>query len=82
MTVVPGHPERGFVDAYAPIKGKCVWWREALDEEQRYNRNVRREDITVRCSCFVEGDFWTYRNADLPANCPRSRSCRYYIKHA
>ncbi len=69
------------MDAYTPVKGKCMWWRETLDEEERHDTRVKREDVKVLCTCFVEGHFWTYRQAEMPADCPQCRHCRYYIRH-
>jgi len=43
------------VDPNAPIKGKCVWWREFPNEEDTYNVRVKEHDKRVNCSCFVEG---------------------------
>jgi hypothetical protein len=69
------------MDGFTPIKGKCTWWRETLDAEERHNRSIKPEDVTVRCVCFVEGHYWSHRRADVPEDCPECRRCRYYIKH-
>jgi len=44
------------VDGYQPIQGKCFYWREQVDESDRFNTRVKPEDWHVECSCFVEGD--------------------------
>jgi hypothetical protein len=69
------------VDGFAPVKGKCNWWREKLDEEDRFDTRLKRERHRVHCSCFVEGRGWEYVVEDLPEDCPESRRCRYYIKN-
>lgn len=69
------------MDAFTPIKSKCTWWRETLDIEERHNLRIKPEDVTVTCSCFVEGYVWTHRKAEVPKDCPKARHCRYYIKH-
>lgn len=68
-------------DAYMPIKGKCTWWREKSVEDDIYDSRVKDEHKRVACSCFVEGLGWIFERADVPSDCPQSRSCRYYIKH-
>lgn len=69
------------MDAYAPIKKKCVWWREVPDAEEQYNTRIKPDDVRVCCTCFVEGYAWAMRKAEVPANCPKSLTCRYYILH-
>ncbi|MDP2402125.1 MAG: hypothetical protein Q8M66_09105 [Actinomycetota bacterium] len=76
-----GGERRHAMDGFTPIKGKCTWWRETADAEERHNLRIKPEDVTVRCMCFVEGHYWSHRRADVPADCPESRRCRYYIKH-
>jgi len=76
-----GSARKETVDAYTPIKSKCLWWREMLDAEEQYNTRIKPEDVRVHCTCFVEGYVWTIRKAEVPANCPNSRTCRYYILH-
>lgn len=79
--VDPVPPEVSLEDAYTPIKGKCMWWREALDEEERWDTRIKPEDMTVRCFCFIEGRAWAHKRCEVPADCPESRRCRYYIRH-
>lgn len=68
-------------DAYAPIKGKCTWWRERPVEDDIYDTRLKDEERRIACSCFVEGKGWTFETAEVPSDCPDSRHCRYYIKH-
>lgn len=69
------------MEIYAPVKGKCTWWRERPDEEDAWDVRVPRPEKRVHCSCFVEGHGWEYRRDNVPSNCPEYRRCRYYIKH-
>ncbi|MDH4139094.1 MAG: hypothetical protein OEV43_00815 [Coriobacteriia bacterium] len=69
------------MDIYSPIRGKCTWWREIPSEEDAHDLRVKAPDKRVNCSCFVEGEYWIHRSADVPSDCPNARSCRYYIKH-
>jgi len=68
-------------DPYAPIKGKCIWWRELPTQEDLWDTRLRESEKTITCSCFVEGKGWLVTRAELPAECPDSRACRYYIKN-
>lgn len=68
-------------DGYTPIRGKCTWWRERPVEEDKYERRIKEEDRRVTCSCFLEGQVWTYRQAEVPVDCPFSLHCRYWIRH-
>lgn len=68
------------VDAYAPVKGKCTWWREVIIDEDLHDIMVKPDDKRVRCSCFVEGYYWMHPAAEVPDECPKMRHCRYYIK--
>lgn len=68
------------MDGQSAIRGKCVWWREAANVEDQHNINVKPPLKRVACSCFVEGYGWEFITAEIPAECPRSRSCRYYVK--
>jgi hypothetical protein len=69
------------VDANVPVKGKCTWWREAANQEDAYDVRLRDPEKRWSCSCFVDGDLWTYPQAEIPRDCPKARQCRYYIKH-
>ena len=65
-----------------PIKGKCTWWREFLNEEDRFDRELRAESKRVQCMCFVEGGAWEFQARDVPRDCPSSLGCRYHIRLA
>ena len=69
------------MDGYSPVKGKCKWWREQLNEEDRFDPRLKKGQRRVMCTCFVEGDYWVFTEDELPGDCPHARSCRYYIKH-
>lgn len=68
------------MNIYAPVKGKCTWWREFPNEDDRFDYSLAPEDRRVNCVCFVEGDAWRYLAKDVPADCPVGRRCRYHIK--
>jgi hypothetical protein len=68
------------MDAYAPVKGKCVLWREAMNVEDEHDVTIKKPQKRVECSCFVEGHFWHYTVETIPNDCPDWRKCRYYIK--
>jgi hypothetical protein len=68
------------MDNYSPVRGKCVWWREVPNSEDRHNANVKPAEKRTECSCFVEGYRWTFVLAEIPLECPRSRECRYFVK--
>ncbi len=70
------------MSSFAPIRGKCFYWREEIDDSQRFNTRVNEEDWEVRCRCFVEGTSWLHRVADVPSDCPERYRCRYYIYFA
>jgi len=57
-----------------------MWWREVANESDLHDRMLKESDKRVDCTCFVEGAAWTFSECELPAECPRFRSCRYYIK--
>lgn len=69
-------------DPYAPVRGKCTWWREFPREEDRLDTRLKPAEKRVDCSCFVEGTVWEFCDADVPVECPQHRYCRYYIKGA
>ena len=68
------------MDAYTPVKGKCIYWREAMNIEDEHDITVKKPDKRVNCSCFVEGYYWYFTVGTTPSDCPRRRQCRYYIK--
>jgi len=69
------------VDGFSPIRGKCTWWREMPHQEDAHNVRMKPAEKRITCSCFVEGDLWNFPGAEVPADCPKWRHCRYYIKH-
>ena len=69
------------MDGYAPVRGKCMYWREALSIDDKWDRRVKEEDRRVTCTCFVEGMGWQVTVATLPEDCPNKWHCRYYIKN-
>lgn len=68
------------MDAFAPVSGKCTWWREIMLDEDLHDVTLKQKDKRVRCACFVEGYFWIHPYSEVPAECPQWRHCRYYIK--
>jgi hypothetical protein len=67
-------------DPFAPIKGKCLFWREMPNAEDAYDPSVKAERKRIDCSCFVDGDQWPAMRSTIPEDCPKKRNCRYYIK--
>jgi len=68
-------------DPYAPVKGKCIWWREFPVQEDTWDVRIKEADKGVACSCFVEGKGWKFPKCEVPSECPDSRACRYYIRN-
>ncbi|PKQ21161.1 MAG: hypothetical protein CVT66_01525 [Actinobacteria bacterium HGW-Actinobacteria-6] len=68
------------MDAFSPIRGKCMYWRQQANLDDAYDMSVKKEDKRVTCTCFVEGDMWSMKMKEIPSDCPNRRSCRYYIK--
>jgi len=66
-------------DPYARVPGKCVWWREMPNEDDRTDTRIKPAEKRVECSCFVEGYLWTFTVVEVPRECPSSRSCRYFV---
>jgi len=67
------------VSEFAPIRGKCFYWRERLNDEDIYNTRIKKGDRRMQCSCFVEGHQWTFTESTMPPDCPNKLHCRYYI---
>lgn len=65
---------------FSPVSGKCVYWRERLDEEERWDWRTKPGDMRVRCTCFIDGYVWDATGDTVAADCPRRDHCRYYIK--
>jgi len=68
-------------DGFAPIKGKCTYWRERFNDDDAFDSRVKKIDKRVECSCFVEGKAWQLTASTIPSDCPDKLHCRYYIKH-
>lgn len=68
-------------DGFSPIVGKCNYWRERPNEDDRWDTSVKAPDKRVECSCFIEGKVWYATASDIPGDCPDRFHCRYYIKH-
>jgi hypothetical protein len=68
------------MNGFAPIRGKCFYWREQLNEEDKYDGRINKSDWRVNCTCFVEGDLWAFTVTTVPADCPRRFHCRYYVR--
>jgi hypothetical protein len=68
------------VDKFSTIRGKCVWWREIPNAEDLYDVSVKTADKRIDCSCFVEGHRWSFPSSEVPSECTRARTCRYYVK--
>lgn len=66
---------------YTPVKGKCTWWRESLHDDDEFTVSIAPPDKRVQCMCMVEGLGWIHKASEVPADCPESRRCRYYIKY-
>lgn len=64
---------------FAPIRGKCFYWRERAHDDDLYDTRVKKGQRRVNCSCFVEGHQWTYTEETVPSDCPDNRHCRYFI---
>ena len=64
---------------FSPIRGKCFYWREQPHYDDQYDPRVKQGQHRIVCSCFVEGDTWTYPEDDVPSDCPQKMHCRYYI---
>lgn len=62
------------------VRGKCQYWRERLNEDDRWDLAVKPPQRRVDCSCFVEGDRWEATISSVPLDCPVHFRCRYYIK--
>ena len=68
------------MDGFSPIPGKCFYWREQLNGEDRFDTRLKKSQWRVECTCFVEGSLWVYTHDEVPADCPERYRCRYYVK--
>lgn len=64
---------------FAPTRGKCFYWRESLHGDDVYDVRLKKGQRRVVCSCFVEGETWTYTEVEVPSDCPKKLHCRYHI---
>jgi hypothetical protein len=67
------------LDGQRQIPGKCQFWRERMDEYDRWDRDVKPREKRVVCACFIEGKRWQVTAGTLPADCPDRDHCRYHI---
>jgi hypothetical protein len=68
------------LDGQTQVVGKCHYWRECMNEDDRWDADIKYAAKRVRSTCFIEGTQWDSTTADLPADCPDSLTCRYYVK--
>lgn len=68
------------LDGTLQVEGKCQYWRERMDEDDRWDTGIKFPAKRVRCSCFIEGTQWDTVVGDLPADCPDAAPCRYYVR--
>ena len=68
------------LDGQTQIRGKCLYWRERMDDGDRWDPDVKPRDKRVLGSCFVEGKLWPVTVATLPEDCPERDHCRYHIQ--
>jgi hypothetical protein len=61
------------------MRGKCFYWREQLHYDDAHETRLKAGQRRVVCSCFVEGDTWTFTEDSVPTDCPEHRRCRYYV---
>jgi hypothetical protein len=67
------------MDPFSAVKGKCTWWREVPRDEDEHDVTLKADQWRVECACFVEGYRWEFVVPEVPKECPRANSCRYYI---
>jgi hypothetical protein len=70
------------MDPYSPVKGKCQFWRELPNEEDRYDPWLAAGEQRVMCCCWIDGDAWMVTLGTVPDDCPKQFHCRYYVKSA
>lgn len=68
------------LDGQTAVVGKCQYWRERMDEDDRWDADVKQAAKRVRCSCFIEGTQWETLAGTLPADCPEATICRYHVR--
>lgn len=67
------------LDGQAQVRGKCQYWRERMNEDDRWDIDLRPPARRVVCSCFVEGAMWNATVGTLPDDCPDRYTCRYHV---
>jgi hypothetical protein len=67
------------LDGQTQIRGKCQYWRERMDEYDRWDPDIKPADKRVTCACFIEGKLWRATVSTLPGDCPDRDHCRYHI---
>jgi hypothetical protein len=68
------------LDGQSQVRGKCQYWRERMNEDDRWDTDVKPLAKRVKCSCFIEGTLWDAIVGDLPVECPISLTCRYHVR--
>jgi hypothetical protein len=67
------------LDGQTQVRGKCQYWRERMNEDDRWDTGVAAAAKHVRCSCFIEGTQWETTAGTLPEDCPDASVCRYHV---
>jgi hypothetical protein len=68
------------LDGQLQVLGKCQYWRERMDEDDRWDADIKFNAKRVRCSCFIEGTMWDTLAGTLPTDCPDAATCRYHVR--
>jgi hypothetical protein len=68
------------LDGQTQVRGKCQYWRERMNEDDRWDSDVKYAAKRVRCSCFIEGTLWDATAGELPGECPDALTCRYHVR--
>lgn len=67
-------------DGQTQVRGKCHYWRERMDERDRWDPDVKPMAKPVTCSCFIEGRLWPVTAGTIPDDCPDRFHCRYHVQ--
>lgn len=67
-------------DGLSSVNGKCVYWRERMLDEDRWDTSVPLNGKRLRLHCFMEGKGWLVTVGELPSECPDRWRCRYYVR--
>jgi hypothetical protein len=68
------------LDGQSQVRGKCQYWRERMNDDDRWDIDLKPHERRVMCSCFVEGDQWDATVGTLPDDCPDRFRCRYHVR--